>query len=122
MEMKKAGRPDATPANVYSYMLSRAKESPQDMRLLKVSLDMEVSLLFRKAERRNNIELYFSSMRLSLPTLAVSNAKNYVHIFTELLKYWTTCSKSEKSLIAQYGFVLETSNGVFVGIDYGFEK
>jgi hypothetical protein len=92
------------------------------MQLLKVSLDMEVSLLFRKAEQRNNIDLYFSCMHLSLPILAVSNAKNYVHIFTELLKYWKTCSKCEKNLIAQYGFVLETSNGVFVGIDYGHEK
>ena len=55
------------------------------MRLLNVSLDMEVSPLLRKEERRNNIELYFSSMRLSLLTLAVSNAENYVHIFTELL-------------------------------------
>lgn len=103
-------------------MLGRAEASPQDMPLLKVSLDMEVSLLLRKAEQRNNIDLYFSCMCLSLPILAVSNAKNYVHIFTELLKYWKTCSKCEKNLIAQYGFVLETSNGVLAGIDYGHEK
>jgi hypothetical protein len=61
-------------------------------------------------------------MHLSLPVPAVKNASNYVHIFTELLKYWETCSDSERDLTTRYGFTLEMPNGVHIGIDFGHEK
>ena len=68
------------------------------------------------------MKLYLACMRLSLPLLAVSNAKNYVHIFTDFLKYWATASDAEKELVTKYGFTLETVNGVTVSLDYGHEK
>jgi hypothetical protein len=122
LEMKRAGRVDTTPSQVVSYMVARAEASPQDMRLFLQIKYFGVLLLFRKAERCNKLDLYFTCMRLSLPLLAVENAYNYVHIFTELLKYWATCSEAEEDLIRKYGFTLETPNGAFVGIDYGHEK
>jgi len=121
-EMKNAGRIEATPESVLSYMVDRAEASPQDMRLFLQLKYFAVLLLFQKAECCNKLDLYFACMRLSLPLLAVENAYNYVHIFTELLKYWATCSDAEQDLIKHYGFTLETPNGMHVGVDYGHEK
>ena len=121
-EMKKGGRVDATPATLHKFMADRAENSPQDMRMFLLLHYWTLVLLFRKAERCNKIDLYFACMRLSLPLLAVENATNYILIFTELLKHWETCSVAEKDLMKKYGFVLETPNGIFVGVDYGHEK
>lgn len=112
MQMKKAGRTNVSPAQVESFMLERAKHSPQDMALLNLLQYFELVLLLRKAERRNKVYLYFACMRFSLPLLAVANAGNYVHIFCDMLQYWETCSDAEHALVREYGFTLTTPNGV----------
>ena len=76
MEMKRSGRVDATPSNLDEYTRQRAKNSPQDIALLNLVAFFTLVLLFRKAERQNNADLYFACMRLSLPLLAVTNASN----------------------------------------------
>jgi hypothetical protein len=121
-EMKESGHVDATPASVLRYMRTRAESSPQDMRLFMQLKYFDMMLLFRKAERRNKIDLYFACMRLSLPLLAVENCTNYMLIFTEMLRYWDECSPAEEDLIRRYGFVLETPNGTFISMDFGMEK
>lgn len=123
LEMKEAARTgDAMPRTMLSFMRSRSAQSPQDMQLFCLIKYLGTLLLFRKAERRNKIDLYFSCMRLSLPLLAVMNCNNYVLIFTETLKFWDGASELEKDIIRKYGFTLETPNGVHVGMDFGFEK
>ena len=82
MEMKLSGRVHATPNNLDEYMRQRAEDSPQDMALLNLVAFFAPVLLFRKAESRNKADLYFACMRLSLPLLAVTNASNYIHIFS----------------------------------------
>jgi hypothetical protein len=63
-------------------------------------------------------------MRLSSPLLAVKNASDYVHIFSDVFNtpsiyyYWETCSYCEQRLIKAYGFTMKTPNGVNVGLDY----
>ena len=104
------------------YMRERAKTSPHDCMLLNLLQYFTMVVLLRKAEQRNKFTLYLACMRLSLPLLAVANAKNYVHIFTDFLKYWATASDAEKELIEKYGFTLETANGVTISLDYGHEK
>ena len=122
VEMKKSDRVDATPATTHKYVEDQSAKSPQDMRLFLLVDFWTMALLCRKAERRNNIELCCSCMRLSLPTLAVENATNYVLMFTELLKIWATCSGAERDLTKKHAFVVETPNGVFVGVGCCREK
>ena len=109
MEIKRSGRVDATPSNLDEYMRQRAKNSPQDMALLNLVAFFKLVLLFRKAERRNNADLYCACMRLSLPLLAVTNASNYDHIFCDMILYWETCSDCEQLLIKAYGFTMKTT-------------
>jgi hypothetical protein len=108
MEMKRSGRVHATPSNLDEYMRQRAKNSPQNMALLNIIAFFTPVFLFRKAERRNNADLYCACMRLSLPLLAVTNASNYVHIFCDMILYWEPCSGCEQLLIKAYGFTMKT--------------
>jgi hypothetical protein len=108
--------------NVLRYMRTRAKRSPQDMRLFMQLKYFDMMLLLRKAEHRNKIDLYFACMRLSLPLLAVESCTTYMLIFTEMLRYWDECSPAAVDLIRRYGFVLETPNGTFISMDFGMEK
>ena len=98
-EMQASGCTSATPESMGEYMRERAKTSPHDCMMLQLLEYFSMVVLFRKAERRNKIELYIACMRLSLPLLAIANAKNYVHIFTDFLKYWATGSDAEKELV-----------------------
>ena len=79
--------------------------------------------LVRKSERTNDIDLFFSCLRLSLNHLfTVTNATEYTRICCDLLEYWATCSEFEREIIRQYGFMVETPNGVNAGVDYCHEK
>ena len=84
------------------------------MALLNLVAFFTLVLLFRKAERRTNADLYYACMRLYLPLLAVTN----VHIFCDMILYWETCSDCEQLLIKAYGFTMKTPNGVNIGLDY----
>ena len=59
MEMKRPSRVDATPSNLDEYMRQRAENSPQGMKLLNLVAFFVLVILFRKAERRNNIASIF---------------------------------------------------------------
>ena len=122
MEMQLSGIKLVSTESMGEYMRERAKTSPQDCMLLNLLEYFTMVVLLRKAERRNKFNLYLACMRLSLPLLAVANAKNYVHIFTDFLKYWATALDAKKELVQKYGFTLETANGVTVALDYGHEK
>jgi hypothetical protein len=111
-----------TIGGVHDFVLDRCKESPQDFALYILMKSWEIAILYRKAERTNDIDLYFTCMRMSLPILATGHAVKYVRVFTDVLRYWTTCSDHERFLIRKYGFTMQTPMGFFIGIDWGQEK
>ena len=60
MEMKRSGHVRATLSNLDEYMRQRAmNSSPQDMTLLNLVAFFALVLLFRKAESRKTVDLYF---------------------------------------------------------------
>ena len=85
--MKQGGRVDATPKNILQFMVKCATNSPQDLKLKQLLDYMTLMLLYRKAERKNKIDLYFVCMRLSLPLLATTDATKYLQIYTDMLVY-----------------------------------
>jgi hypothetical protein len=99
IEIKKSGHAKAMPASVLSYMRERAQASPQDMHLYMEFKYFGMLLLYQKAEHCNKIDLYFACMHLSLPLLMVLNAKNYVMIYTETLRFWDTASERDKDVV-----------------------
>ena len=121
-EMRKDGLLFNNIEEVKISLVKKAEASPQDMILLFALKYYHIIMLFRKAERENNIELFFTSMRLSLPFLCSTNAKEYVNIFTDILRNWHIASECEKIIIKKYSFTMKTPNRVNIGMDFGHEK
>ena len=111
-----------TPQQLHEFMMERGRDSPQDMELFLLSEALTDVLMLRKAERKNNVDLYLSAMKLTLPLLAHTNSDVYVHLFADFIQYWETCSEAECKLIRLYGFTMESSNGARIGLDFGHEK
>jgi len=122
IEMKNSGKSDASPIAIHEYQRACAMRNASDAKLFVALEDLTDVFMFRKAERTDNADLYFTCMRLTLPLLAYTNSSWYVHIYSDLLQYWDTASDAEKEVIRKYGFTLKTPNGVTVGLDFGHEK
>ena len=122
IEMKNNGQSNVSPISIHEYQRQCAMRNSSDAKLFAALEDLTDVFMFRKAERTDNADLYFSCMRLTLPLLAYTNSSWYVHIYSNLLQYWDTASDAEKEVIRKYGFTLRTPNGVTVGLDFGHEK
>ena len=84
------------------------------MAILQMVWFWELTLLVRKSERTNNLDLFFSCCRMSMILFTTSNATEYSRIMGDFLTYWHTCSDFEKALIRSYGFTLVSPNGVIM--------
>ena len=82
----------------------------------------EIYFMFRDSIRANESELFFTAVRLSLPTTAVTNAYRYLRIAFELLLWRATASQEEVYLFEAVAFTAQTEYGKYQAIDMCQEK
>lgn len=81
-----------------------------------------VVLLVRRSERCNEISTFFSSVRLSLPTLACTFSTDYVRLACDLLRNWELYSDAEKAILIKRLFTVLSENGINMSLDFTHEK
>jgi hypothetical protein len=121
-EMKEAKIADITTERVWTYMTEQATNFQEAFLPLNAIIFWEIALLARHSERKNDVDLFLSVLRLSLPLYCNTNATEYTRLACDWLVLWDTASDLDRCLIRKYGFTVETVNGVRVGLDYSHEK
>jgi hypothetical protein len=107
----------ASPAEVHTHMLDRAKEYTLAMAFLQYLWFMELFVLFRDIEKTSSADLLFTALRIVLPFLMVLNAKNYIRMTMDQLVWWETTSEAEKILFEQFILTRRTADGKPVFMD-----
>ena len=85
--MKLDGYQGATPEAMNEYMLECACHSPQALGLLLCVRLWSVTLLARRSERRDDVDLFFTVIKLALPLFCTTHATAYTRICCDLRRY-----------------------------------
>jgi hypothetical protein len=120
--MRKQGQVGVTAVSIHNWMIERAKESPLALAFLSLVLHYELVLLVRSSERRNDLDMFFTTVRLSLPLFCDTHATCYVRICCDMLRNWKVWSDLERRLIRDRCFTVESESGQRIGVDYSHEK
>ena len=118
-------RDDVSARDVHNYMLERAKKYPTVMAILLDLRMVTIDFMIRDTEKagdRGDLDLFLSSMRLSLIFFACTNCRKYVRTVCEFLEWYHCASTAEKELFKQYYFCKTTANGRPIWGDRGVEK
>jgi len=120
--MKKAGQDSARPLLIHKFLLQRSRNSAMAMSLFKCLCNYENLIVMHHAERYNDIEVYQSSLHLSLRIFPTRHATSYMQTVTDLLKYLWMCSPAERMIITEYCFTCKTGGSKYTGDDCHMEK
>ena len=71
---KEDNKKSVSPKKLLKYMLECAKNRPRAMAILQMVWFWELVILVRKAERTNNLDLFFSCCRMSMILFSTTNA------------------------------------------------
>lgn len=115
---------DITPAQVDDYMVDRAVEVPMVMACLFDMRLLEIALMIRDAEKigkHGDVQLFLSTLRLSLALFTITHAINYCHMVAEFLEWWELSSEAEKILFENFYYTNISPNNKPVWVDKGVE-